>query len=583
MRKKLLFLTFLLIGMYAKADDKAVLEALYEATDGANWTNTWDLSADMSTWHGVTVNASNRVTALNLFNNKLTGTLPLSLWELTELVSLNLSFNSTLVGVLPADVANLTKLKSLKLNYNGLSGAFPSEIFTLTTLETLKIGRQFEGSLEGIENLVNLKVISLDGSKFNTLPDNFWTLTGLEEILISNLSATSTIVYSIPASINQFTNLKKIAISGKNTAIIPNEITSLTSLTELSLRGVLTGNIPQNISNLTALKILVLGGSYSSNEGLTGEIPVGITNLTKLIILNLSGNKLTGVIPENIGDLVDLLFFGLSSNSLDTEIPSSIENLTKLRSLYLSNCGLKGSIPLGIANITPLEKIELHNNNLEGEIPDLTSLSNLNALSVKENKYVFEDLEPNFVHYSTNINSFQYMPQDRIDNEESRSLVEGEQIQLSVEDTQSVNNNYQWKKDGVNIDGATDRIYTINNVSISDAGKYKCYVSNSIVTGMELVRNSIMLDVTLHNEATENIEFKVYPNPASDKIVLDIDSAIINQNANVTLYGVQGNLIFQQKNISNNNIIDISELSAGIYILKLKTENKIYTSRIVKL
>ena len=27
--------------------------ALYNATDGANWTNSWDLNADPTTWHGV--------------------------------------------------------------------------------------------------------------------------------------------------------------------------------------------------------------------------------------------------------------------------------------------------------------------------------------------------------------------------------------------------------------------------------------------------------------------------------------------------------------------------------------------------
>ncbi len=37
---------------------------------------------------------------------------------------------------------------------------------------------------------------------------------------------------------------------------------------------------------------------------------------------------------------------------------------------------------------------------------------------------------------------------------------------------------YQWRKDGVDIDGATSNTLTINNAQVSDAGSYTCYVSN---------------------------------------------------------------------------------------------------------
>lgn len=37
---------------------------------------------------------------------------------------------------------------------------------------------------------------------------------------------------------------------------------------------------------------------------------------------------------------------------------------------------------------------------------------------------------------------------------------------------------YQWRKDGVDIDGATSNILTITNAQVSDAGSYTCYVSN---------------------------------------------------------------------------------------------------------
>lgn len=39
---------------------------------------------------------------------------------------------------------------------------------------------------------------------------------------------------------------------------------------------------------------------------------------------------------------------------------------------------------------------------------------------------------------------------------------------------------YQWQKNGVDIGGATSNIYTINPATLSDAGNYRCYVTNSV-------------------------------------------------------------------------------------------------------
>lgn len=57
--------------------DRAALIALYEATDGPFWSNNsgWNTAAasDISEFYGVTVDASCRVIALDLSNNKLNG------------------------------------------------------------------------------------------------------------------------------------------------------------------------------------------------------------------------------------------------------------------------------------------------------------------------------------------------------------------------------------------------------------------------------------------------------------------------------------------------------------------------------
>ena len=73
--------------------DKAALEALYDATDGSNWTTStnWKTEEPLSTWHGVTTDVDGHVTQLSLSNNQLTGTVPVELRHLSNLATLDVS------------------------------------------------------------------------------------------------------------------------------------------------------------------------------------------------------------------------------------------------------------------------------------------------------------------------------------------------------------------------------------------------------------------------------------------------------------------------------------------------------------
>lgn len=60
----------------------------------------------------------------------------------------------------------------------------------------------------------------------------------------------------------------------------------------------------------------------------------------------------------------------------------------------------------------------------------------------------------------------------------SQSACAGDNINFSVTASGS-GLGYQWRKGGVNINGATDDTYTLNNVSLTDAGSYDVVVTNS--------------------------------------------------------------------------------------------------------
>jgi hypothetical protein len=60
----------------------------------------------------------------------------------------------------------------------------------------------------------------------------------------------------------------------------------------------------------------------------------------------------------------------------------------------------------------------------------------------------------------------------------------------------------------------------------------------------------------------------IYPNPASNFINIGID------NANVSIFDITGKLVLNNTS-SNNQTIDISSLSEGMYIVKLNNDGKI--------
>ena len=104
--------------------DCITLLELKDTLRGAATLN-WAASSTISTWEGVTLNASStRVAELELDNEGLEGTIPPSLGELSALVTLDLSDNE-LTGAIPAELGRLSNLEVLRLSGNNLTGCIP--------------------------------------------------------------------------------------------------------------------------------------------------------------------------------------------------------------------------------------------------------------------------------------------------------------------------------------------------------------------------------------------------------------------------------------------------------------------------
>jgi len=145
MKKITLFLIFLVFAVYLQAQvpqsERDALIALYNATDGDNWTrNTnWNTDNPVSNWYGVyivNINGEDHVKYLILYDNQLSGEIPPEIGNLTYLSGLYLSANQ-LSGEIPSEIGNLDSLTTLSLGANQLSGEIPSEIGNLSNLSSL--------------------------------------------------------------------------------------------------------------------------------------------------------------------------------------------------------------------------------------------------------------------------------------------------------------------------------------------------------------------------------------------------------------------------------------------------------------
>ena len=390
------------------AMDRAALVALYDATDGANWTSNtnWSTAATLSTWYGVTTDSDGRVTRLSLGGNGLTGTIPAKLGDLTNLEWLYL-FDNNLTGSIPAALGNLTNLTRLQFTGNALTGSIPAELGNLTNLEWLYLfGNNLTGSIPAaLGNLSNLTALTLHRNKLTgSIPAALGNLTNLTSLYLWGNELTGT----IPTKLGDLSNLTELTFyQNKLTGSIPAALGNLTKLTELTLyQNRLTGSIPAALGNLTNLTTLYLWGNeltgtipaelgdlsnltqlYLSDNELTGTIPTDLGDLTSLTHLHLSGNELTGTIPTELGDLSNLTQLYLWGNELTGTIPTELGGMTGLQYLHLSNNKLTGTIPAELAGMTGLYLLYLHGNELTGTIPtELGGMTGLYWLSLSDNE-----------------------------------------------------------------------------------------------------------------------------------------------------------------------------------------------------
>ncbi len=142
---------------------------------------------------------------------------------------------------------------------------------------------------------------------------------------------------------------------------------------------------------------------------------------------------------------------------------------------------------------------------------------------------------------------------------------------------------YQWRKNGLNISGATNQSYQASLV-----GNYRVLVTNS--NGCQKLSGNIPI-TGCRIELEENIEFadilSVRPNPNSGKFFVDFENINWSENpVAIEIFNNLGQLIFKDNYEiaygKNSFQIELNEkLSNGVYLIKLSSENEIMSRNFI--
>lgn len=404
------------------------LVSFYIDTNGNEWNNNanWLSFNPTDSWYGVGA-IGGHVYEIFLPDNNLSGSVPIYLDDLTELVFLYLP-NNYLSGIIPPELGNLTNLQGLYLDSNLLTGGLPVELSQLTGLIFLGVSEnQLTGKIPfEYGQLVNLETVNFSDNLFEgSIPISFVNLQSLEtfafiETNLCELTTPEFITWKSsvvdwfgtgficqdfvcpsvseipPAECNALVSLY-FSTNGdewlnhanwleNNTPHLWTGITVLSGhVTHIDLASNnLHGSIPYDLSNLTDIVYLKFGFN-----NLSGPIPSSLGGLTKLQRIEFVDNKLTGPIPAELGDIISLEILNLSNNKLSGSIPPPLGNLINLYDLRLDRNQLTGTIPKTLADLSNLYTLYLSGNNLSGSLPaEFGKLSSLTDLRVSDNPLV---------------------------------------------------------------------------------------------------------------------------------------------------------------------------------------------------
>ena len=203
--------------------------------------------------------------------------------------------------------------------------------------------------------------------------------------------------------------------------------------------------------------------------------------------------------------------------------------------------------------------------------------------NLSDNSIQFSDLntysDPGNQFYTQNLIEICRKPSYTYIENETCTICEGESFTFDIHNTNATG--YIWKRDDEVLVSQTTGMLSLSDLVAGDSGDYACEMVNECGTTITM---PIHLTVEACMGLDEAIGYKnamsLYPNPAKNMINIKLP-----ENSNVSVNSISiFNMLGQE--IYLNSIqtagIDISNLSEGVYILKLSTAKGDWEGKFIK-
>ncbi|XP_034921576.1 cuscuta receptor 1-like [Populus alba] len=320
-----------------------------------------------------------------MYDNDLSGFLPLCLANLTSLQRLDLSSNHLKIPMSLSPLYNLSKLKYFDGSGNEIYAEEDdhnlSPKFQLESLYLRSIG-QGAGALHKFFydqfslQYLDLTNIQIKGEFPNWLIENN---TYLQYLHLDNYSLSGPFLLPKNSHVNLlFLSISMNHFQGQILLEIGDRLPGLKVLF-MSENG-FNGSIPFPLGNISSLHVLDL-----SNNSFSGHLPPRFDTSSNLRYVYLSRNKLQGPIAITFYNSYEIFVLDLSYNNLTGRIPEWIDKLSNLRFLLLSYNNLEAEIPIQLSRLDQLTLIDLSHNHLSGNI--LSWMISTHNLPLKKNYY----------------------------------------------------------------------------------------------------------------------------------------------------------------------------------------------------
>ncbi|XP_062193489.1 receptor-like protein 6 [Phragmites australis] len=316
------------------------------------------------------------------YANNLSGKIPPSICEASNLVLVDLSYNNLSYFIPPCLMEDINSLSVLNLKRNRLHGELPNNMKNGCAFEELNFSDNWlEGPLpRSLVACRDLEVFDIGNNRINdTFPCWMSILPKLQVLVLKSNKFVGKVGPSVSGDENscEFMKLRIFDLASNNfSGILQNEwFKTLKSMITKSANETLVMENQYNLLHETYR--LTTGITYKGSDVTFSKI------LRSMVVIDVSDNAFYGAIPNSIGDLIQLSGINMSHNALTGPIPSQFGTLHQLESLDLSSNDLSGEIPQELASLDFLSILNLSYNKLDGRIPEsphFLTFSNLSFL-----------------------------------------------------------------------------------------------------------------------------------------------------------------------------------------------------------